>query len=320
MNLEKFFNSLLRSLLLSSCVTIAIASPTTAFAAQVEKPNITFGVLPITNYAVVYLSVKQGFFQEEGLNVTPRMMGTASAVASIEGGDFDIAGITWTLFLLSNNHGFDLVPISEADRGVPGNAMFMVKADSPIKTTSDLLGKKVGIVSLGGACDYLLDDELNQKGLDFKTIGYAPIGVPDMAPTILRGGIDAACIPEPILTSVKQQGGLRPVMDLFAGANDRWPIVGFDVTAQFAAANPNTVAALKRALAKGLKFANQNPDKIREMYPTYTTLKPGDAQKITMSFNPPESDFTQVKRVADVMIRIGALPPDAKIPREIQSQ
>lgn len=305
------------TLLLSA---LGIVSSPNAFAAALEKPNITFGVLPITNYAVIYLALKQGFFQEEGLNVTPRMMGTASSVAAIVGGDFDVSGTTWTLFLLSINRGIDLVPISEADRGVPGNAMYMVRNDSALKTIGDLLGKKVGIVSIGGTCDYLLDDSLRSQGLDYKTIAFTAIGVPDMAPTLLRGGIDAACIPEPILTSVKAQGTLRPVMDLFGGANDRYPIVGFDVTAQFAAANPNTVAALKRALAKGLKYASQNPDQIRAIYPTYTTLKPEDAQKITMSYIPPESDFTQVKRVADLMKRLGVLPENAKIPAIIQPQ
>jgi NitT/TauT family transport system substrate-binding protein len=169
--------------------------------------------------------------------------------------------------------------------------MYLVKEDSPIRTTADLLGKKVGVVTVGGACDYLLNDDIRKKGLDYKTVAYTPIGVPDMAPTLLRGGIDAACIPEPILPALKAQGGLRPIMDAFAGENNNWPIVGFSVTEQFADANPNTVAALRRALEKALKMANQNPDTLRELYPTYTTLKPEDAKKIAISFNPPESDF-----------------------------
>ena len=68
-------------------------------------------------------------------------------------------------------------------------------------------------------------------------------------------------------------------MDAFAGENNNWPIVGFSVTKQFADANANTVAALRRALEKALKMANENPDKLRELYPTYTTLKPEDARR-----------------------------------------
>ena len=302
-------------------VTLAIAAHTSSTASaqgRIEKPNITFGVLPITNYGVVYLAAKEGLFQAEGLNVTPRMMGGANAIAALVGGDFDIAGITWTSFVLAYNRGIELVPVSEADRGVPGNAMYLVKEDSPIRTTADLLGKKVGVVTVGGACDYLLNDDIRKKGLDYKTVAYTPIGVPDMAPTLLRGGIDAACIPEPILTAVKAQGGLRSIMDAFAGENNNWPIVGFSVTKQFADANPNTVAALRRALEKALKMANQNPDKLRELYPTYTTLKPEDAKKIAISFNPPESDFKQVKRIAALMERLGVIPQGSKLPPAIQ--
>src|SRR5215468_2174207 len=103
-----------------------------AQAGKVEKPNITFGVFPITNYGVVYLSIQQGFFQAEGLNVTPRVMG-ANPVAGIIGGDFDTGGVTWTAFLLAINRGVPLLPLSEADRGAQGQALFMVKNDSPIK-------------------------------------------------------------------------------------------------------------------------------------------------------------------------------------------
>ena len=92
------------------------APPAVAQPGKVEKPNITFGVFPITNYGVVYLSIQQGFFQAEGLNVTPRVMG-ANPIAGIVGGDFDTGGVTWTAFLLATNRGIALQPLSEADRG-----------------------------------------------------------------------------------------------------------------------------------------------------------------------------------------------------------
>src|SRR5262249_7241134 len=50
------------------------ATPSFAQSGKIEKPDITFGVFPITNYGVVYLSMKEGFFEAEGLRVTPRVM------------------------------------------------------------------------------------------------------------------------------------------------------------------------------------------------------------------------------------------------------
>ena len=157
-------------LLAGLLVALAIftnTQPSAAQAGKVEKPNITFGVFPITNYGVVYLSLQQGFFQAEGLNVTPRVMGT-NPVAGIVGGDFDTGGVTWTAFLLATNRGVPLLPVSEADRGTPGQALFMVKDDSPIKRTEDLVGKKIAVVTVGGACDLILNDVLHKKGLDYK--------------------------------------------------------------------------------------------------------------------------------------------------------
>jgi NitT/TauT family transport system substrate-binding protein len=302
--------------IVSALVTLQlcmITTPALAQAGKVEKPDITFGVFPITNYGVVYLSIQQGFFKEEGLNVTPRVMG-ANPIAGIVGGDFDTGGVTWTAFLLATNRGIPLVPLSEADRGSEGQALFMVKDDSPIKTMEDLVGKKIGVVTVGGACDLILNDVLRAKGLNYKSIGYTVMGVPDMAPTVMRGGVDAACIPEPLLSVVQGQGGLRSVFDLFSGDYDRFPLVGFPVTQKFAETNPNTVAALQRALAKGLAFAHNNQGKLREIYPTFTTLQPALAQKIVLSYTPEKSDFTQLKKIGDMMDRLEMLPGKTKLP------
>lgn len=307
---------LLAGIALAGGVTLGAllaAQPALAQSGRIEKPNITFGVFPITNYGVVYLSIQQGFFQAEGLNVTPRVMGT-NPVAGIVGGDFDTGGVTWTSFLVATNRGVPLVPLSEADRGTPGQALFMVRNDSPIKSIEDLIGKKIAVVTVGGACDLILNDVLHGKGLDYKSIGYTVMGVPDMAPTVLRGGVDAACIPEPLLSAVRAEGGLRSVFDLFSGPYDQFPLVGFPVTQRFAESNPNTVAALRRALAKGLKFAHDNPDKLRDVYPTFTSLKPELARQIVLSYTPEASDFTLLKKISDLMDRLQVLPGKTRLP------
>ena len=80
------------------------------------------------------------------------------------------------------------------------------------------------------------------------------------------------------------------------------------------------MAALQRALAKGLNFAHDNQGKLREIYPTFTTLQPALAQKIVLSYTPEKSDFTQLKKIGDMMDRLEMLPgktklPDAAMPR-----
>jgi NitT/TauT family transport system substrate-binding protein len=135
-----------------------------------------------------------------------------------------------------------------------------------------------------------------------------------MAPTVLRGGVDAACIPDPIRSIVHQQGGLRSVFDLFTGKYDFFPLVGFPVTRKFVESYPNTFAALQRSLAKGMKFAHDNPEKLRATYPTFTPIKPELANKIVLAYTPEKSDFTQLKFIADLMDRLQILPGKTKLP------
>jgi len=279
----------------------------------IEKPNITIGTFPITNYGVVHLALQQGFFQAEGLNVTTRTMGS-NPIAGIVGGDFDTGGVTWTAFLLALNRGIPLQPISEADRGAKGQTFFVVKNDSQIKSIDDLLGKKVAVVTIGGACDLILNDVLAKKKLDYKKVGYTVMPIADMAPTVLRDGVDAACIPEPMYSIVAAQGNLRPIYDLFTGEYDDFPLIGFPVTQKFAESNPNTFSALKRAFAKGLVYASANPAKLREIYPTFTTLQPELANKITLNHTPEKSDFRKLREIADLMDRLQVLPNKIKLP------
>src|SRR5262245_52713308 len=117
-------------LLLGALLTAGVSHPAAAQSPRPEKGDITIGVLPITNYAAVHLGAKEGFFKEQGLNVTLRMMGAASPVAALVGGDYDAAGITWPAMLLAYNRGIPLLPVSETDRATPGNANYVVKADS----------------------------------------------------------------------------------------------------------------------------------------------------------------------------------------------
>src|SRR5262249_41840838 len=151
------------------------------------------------------------------------------------------------------------------------------------------------------------------KRRDYKSIGYAEMGVPDMAPTVLRGGVDAACIPEPLLSAVQAQGGLRLVVDLFTGEYDCFPLVGFPVTQKFADSYP-TPWPRDSPLAKGLAFSHSNPDKLRDTYPTFTTLTPEFAHKIVMNYTPEKSDFSQLRQITELMDRLHILPGKTNVP------
>jgi NitT/TauT family transport system substrate-binding protein len=270
-----------------------------------EKTDINFGYAQTADHAPLLLGIKQGFFKEEGLNINARAVSPVNTVTNIVSGDLDVANITWIQYTTVAQQGISLRVVAESDRSAVGYTAFVVKSDSSLQKPEDLLGKKVGVVQTNGICDLLFNDTLNSEKIDYSSIRYTTLGIPNLVPTLVSGGVDAVCLPEPFLTPAKQQGSVRPLFDLFSGAHADWPITSYGVTAQFATKNPNTVGALQRALAKSRKYANEFPSELRAILTTYTTIDADLANKMALPSYPLDSDVKKaLGRTEDLLKRV----------------
>jgi NitT/TauT family transport system substrate-binding protein len=253
---------------------------------------------------------------QEGLEVSYQISTGPASLNGLLGGSFDAAGVNWFGFVTAYNRGLPLTAASELDRGAPGYTSFVVRSDSPIKTTADLIGKKVGVIATNGNCDLILNDLLQKQTLPYKQVQYVALAVPELVSTLLTGGIDAACVPEPLLTPAVKDSGLRGIDDLFSGAYDGFPIVSYSVTKQFKQSNPKTFAALQRALARSLKFAHDHPDKVRDVLPGYTRIDAATARIVSLPSYPERTDLAVLSTVADIMNRLNVMGKTVKVPAE----
>lgn len=276
-----------------------------------ETKQITFGILPTPDYAPVVIALQQGYFKQEGLDVKTQVMAPGSSVPGVVGGSLDIAGINWITFLLAVNRNIDLRVVAEADRGRPGYAALLVKKSSSIHDLKDLAGKKVGVVATPGNCDVIPLDALHQQKVAAKP-SFVNLAIPDMPATIARGGVASACVPEPTLGAVKAD--FRSIFDLFSGEYNDFPIVGYSTSGKFAKANPNTIGAVRRALAKAVALINKDPDVVRKALPTYTKITPEQAKDITLPSYPADLDVQRLQRVATLMQRIGLVKGKVDVP------
>jgi NitT/TauT family transport system substrate-binding protein len=274
-------------------------------AGKPEKSELALGMVPVADHIPIMLGIKEGIFQSEGLAVTPRMNSVANSLAGIVSGSLDAASVPWIQFLVASREGISLRVVAEVNRGTPGYASYSVPAASPIRKVSDFPGKKIAVVNANGPCDLLLNDYLKKQGVRYADINYVTVPVPDMTPTLLREGVDAACLPEPVLTVARQQGGIREIYDLFSGDYSGWPIGGYCVSANFAEKNPNTIGALQRSLERARKLANDRPALARAIIPSFIPIPADIAGKMVLPEFPLDNDpALGIKKASDMLDRL----------------
>jgi NitT/TauT family transport system substrate-binding protein len=259
-----------------------VATVSSRATGRPEQTDITFGVVPTIGYAPVFLAQQRGFFRDEGLDVTTRIINPATTVPSLVGGDIDIAGVTWISFLVSTNRGIPLTVVHEEERGTPGYTEILVKEGSDIRSVDDLVGKKVASPGPPDVCSLVVADLLRRRGLDADSVRFTGVAIPDMPGTLAQGGVDAACMPEPAASGAKGRGGFRTVVDVESGDFDQYPLVTFATTSKFAQANPNTIGALGRALDRASAEIARDPSIVRAIMPGVMRLPPAAFTRVAL--------------------------------------
>ena len=113
--------------------------------------------------------------------------------------------------------------------------------DSPIKSTQDLKGKKVGINAFGSAVDLALRVKLKKDGIDpRKDLTVVEVAFPNQAAAIREKRIDCGVIILPFMNTEIRKGDLR---GLFTGGDAFGPysVIFQVVTNEFLKKNPDAV-------------------------------------------------------------------------------
>jgi sulfonate transport system substrate-binding protein len=131
---------------------------------------------------------------------------------AINTGNVDFgADVADTVPLFAQAAGARLAYIAE-EAASPSAQAILVGAESPIKTISDLKGKKVAVTK-GAGSHFLLLAVLAKAGLSFKDISPAYLTPADGRAAFTGGNVDAWVAWDPFLTSAQRQSGARILSD-----------------------------------------------------------------------------------------------------------
>lgn len=192
-------------------VAVAMAGPTTVMAQ--EKVRIA---LPTKTYYPTIISetaLRQGLFKKEGIDAELTVYrGGAEAFEAVAAGAADLTVGSTAIVAAGIKKGVKTKAVAGAGLGYRG-WFLMVKPDSPIKSASELEGKKVGITSAGSATDILARWTQGNKKVKFTEV---PLGGGGLIPNLLSGNVDAIVLYSPLSFKVLKEKSVRPLIDFGA--------------------------------------------------------------------------------------------------------
>ncbi len=224
--------------------------------------EVTFGYIPVSIFAPVFVAYEKGYFAEQGLDVQLEVLpGSSDMVLLTATGDMDMAisGVGpayWNA--VDQGLGVEIVaPGHQEGSPIASPLMISTQAceEGSITSVADLEGKRVA-VNAPGATELWLDIALETGGLSIEDVDLQYMSFPDAVVALDSGALDASIIGEPLATQAEQDGlAVRLLSDL--PVQDIQPTVIFG-NQQWMSDNPDAAAGVVAGYLRASRDLTEN--------------------------------------------------------------
>lgn len=138
---------------------------------------------------------------------------------------------------------------------------YYVLDNSPIHTARDLIGKKIGVNTLGGQSEAVIHTYLLQNGLsesEIKQVQLVVLPPNDTEQAVRRGQVDVGALGSVLQDHAVAAGGLRSLFNDFK-LFGTFPGGQYVFRNDFIAQNPDTVRTFTTGVAKAIKWETETP-------------------------------------------------------------
>jgi len=210
----------------------------------------------------IMVAVDKGFFKELGIDVEVKSIASsADRIRALTSGSVAISNlgrIAVISEMANDNKSFyffanvDDSPGNEGCWARPGFSSF-----------KDLKGKKV---AANTSAQITMNGLLENEGLTEKDVQFVNLPGGEMAGAIARGDVDAACVWEPLFSSVKNAapGGKLLGLDSDTPNFKKFGTMASPdimiISRKLVDENPELAKKVAAAIFKGVKYTNENPD------------------------------------------------------------
>jgi ABC-type nitrate/sulfonate/bicarbonate transport system substrate-binding protein len=196
-----------------------------------------------------------------------RFQGSDKRAQAFEAGAIDLAdgGAIGVLFAAAEGVTAKIIVslARESSRGF--STAYYARADSPIKSVSDLKGKVVGINGFFTSGHLWLKAALEKHGLSDKDVTITPVPFPAMQEALKAGKIDVGQFPQPFAALLEKNDKVVKIFDAKYGVpfdEELNVLVGKD---EFLKKNATAVRALVEDLQATTRFYLERPREARQI-------------------------------------------------------
>jgi NitT/TauT family transport system substrate-binding protein len=305
---------------------IACSTVVSANEPKAELTTLNVAAVPAVDSAGFFIALYRGLFRAQGLTVhfIPAVSSETEIDQQVEqlptAPRVDISCGAYPSYITAERNwdagmrpspehpdvvAGDLDIFAEGSVMEPGAQGLYVMPGSSVRTLADLRGKTIGVNAPGNILYLLVAAALADSGMPVRAVRFRYIPLPLMTQALKTGKVAAATLPEPFSSQAELSLGVVLLADLDAGATTSFPVQGCAVTREWAAANPLTLAAFRRAYEQGQQMADSSRavvERAMEMLPPPLGVSPEVAAVMALDSYPFGSvDLVRIQRVADVM-------------------
>jgi NitT/TauT family transport system substrate-binding protein len=269
---------------LAAIIAILIASP------AIAATKINFLYNASAAFVGLYVAEDQGILEKHGLDIDFSLAVSGAVMPpALLSDSAQIGAPTATVLIQAHEQGIDLVAIAGTSvyPTPTGQDGVVARSGSGLKDARDLVGRKVGLPSLGGIFEVLMRNWVRASHADDKQVHWLEVSLRQMDDALKAGLVDAVVPVEPFYSRIIQSHDGYDIGDFEAVVPAGTIPVLYAATRQWVSQHADAIAAFRASLAEANAFIKDpaNAAAVRASIAKYTKLPPAAAATLTIPAN-----------------------------------
>ncbi len=250
-------------ILICSIMFVTLCSCQKSNLKKIELAEVTHSIF----YAPLYVALSEGYFEEEGLDLSLVNAGGADKVMAAllsEASQIGLAGPEATVYVYNNGQSNYMVNFAQITKR---DGSFIVGRTAEEFTLESLRGKSILGGRAGGMPEMTLEYVIKNAGMTvgrdqegYDVLVRTDIQFNAMAGAFLNGEADYTTLFEPTATLLENEGKVHVLASVGEFTEDI-PYTAFYATKEYMEKNSDVILAFTKALYKGQQFVINKTDR-----------------------------------------------------------